>query len=214
MPIDIDTPHAPRIPVIRRRRLGEIFIGALIKTEQRQIVRDDEPQFKPNGRPRMELVVHMLALPGTTMHAGIGDIENLPEPGDTIRAILKGGGFGAWIEADSALRPRQVGDIITLTSDWAQAYDANGAPAGERITDQGTLDAIPRGRTVGIYGSVAIARPTAEAAEWVTRAEEAYLADRTELAPATPTVDPAAVFGDTATPAAAPAQAAANPFAA
>lgn len=221
MPIELDDQSSgPRSPVLRRRRLGEAFLGVLVRTDRRQQIKDNVPQTKPDGRPKNELVVTMLALPGTTMNAGLGDNESVPEPGDTVRAILKGGGYGAWIEADQALKPRQVGDVVLMTSDYAQVYDADGRPTGERLTDQGSLDAVPRGRSVGVYGSVAIRRPGAEEASWVTKAEEAYLAaeqaQRTQL----PTVDPDEVFAAAGQapapqPAAqpAPAPGAPNPFA-
>jgi hypothetical protein len=176
MPIELSTPTTARTPVLRRRQLGESFVGALVNFQARQQIKDDKPLVKPNGKPKMELVVTMVALPGATMNAGLGDDEAPPAPGEVVRTILKGGGYGAWIDADKALKPRQVGDIVILTSDQAQAYDANGAPLGSTITSQDEIVALKmKGKTVGIYGSTSIRRPTAAEAEWVTKAEEAYL---------------------------------------
>jgi hypothetical protein len=175
MPIELSSPTSARTPVLRRRQLGESFVGALVRFEQRQQIRDEVPLVKSNGKPRMELVVTMVALPGATMNAGLGDDESVPEPGDVVRVILKGGGFGAWIDADKALKPRQVGDIVVITSDHGQVYSASGTPEGQPLTSQDEVVAAKmKGKTVGIYGSLTIRRPTAAEAQWVTAAEAAY----------------------------------------
>lgn len=175
MPIELNSPTTARTPVLRRRALGESFVGALVNFDQRQQIKDDQPVVKANGKPRMELVVTMVALPGCTMNAGLGDEESVPEPGDIVRVILKGGGFGQWIDADKALKPRQVGDIVILTSDHAQIYSASGAPEGQPVTDQAAIDAARmKSKTVGIYGTLQIRRAGPAEAQWVTAAEAAY----------------------------------------
>ena len=183
MPIELDTPTGTRTPVLRRRKLGETFHGALTDVpKQRDVLKRndttgaDEPVLKPNGKRKQELVVTMVALPGCTMNAGLGDEESIPEPGDIVRVILKGGGYGAWIEADKALRPRQVGDIVTLTTTYGQAYDAQGSASGGHLLTQAEVDAIPRGRTVGLYGDLDIRRATTDEQGWVNAAEDAYKA--------------------------------------
>lgn len=175
MPITLDTPTGERYPVLRRRRLGETFIGAICKLpEQRDVLKDGQPVLKDNGKPRKELVVTMVTMPGTTMGAGLGDTESVPAPGDIVRVILKGGGFGAWIEADNSLKPRQVGDVVTLTSAYGQAYDASGRPLGGRIEDQDSIDRVPRTQALGIYGPLTIRRATPAEQSWVQAAEAAY----------------------------------------
>lgn len=180
MPIELNTPTVNRTPVLRRRALGESFVGALVNFEQRQQIKrgddgQDRPVVKANGKPRNELVVTMVALPGCTMNAGLGDEESVPEPGDVVRIILKGGGFGQWIDADKALKPRQVGDIVIITSDHAQVYSASGAPEGQPVTDQAAIDAARmKSKTVGIYGEVQIRRASPTEAQWVAAAETAY----------------------------------------
>lgn len=180
MAIELTSPTTNRTPVLRRRVIGESFVGALVNFEARQqIKRGDDGQERPvvksNGKPRMELVVTMVALPGCTMNAGLGEEEAPPEAGDVVRTILKGGGYGAWIDADKALLPRYVGDIVVLTSDHAQLYSAQGTPEGQPITDQdAVMQAKMRGKTVGIYGSLTIRRATPSEAQWVQAAEAAY----------------------------------------
>ena len=179
MTITLEEAGTIRTPVLRRKRIGEEFVGALVRTTQRDVLKRDDatgtdrPVLKANGKPRQELVVTLVTI-SSTMAAGLGEEVAVPEPGDIVRSILKGGGFGQWIEANGLLKPRQVGDIVTITSEWGQAYDAHGAPTGDKLTTQAQLDAVPRERSLGVYGSVAIRRATPAETEWVTAAETAY----------------------------------------
>lgn len=179
MTITLEEAGTTRTPVLRRKRIGEEFVGALVRTTQRDVLKRDDatgtdrPVLKANGKPRQELVVTLVTI-SSTMAAGLGEEVAVPEPGDIVRSILKGGGFGQWIEANGLLKPRQVGDIVTLTSEWGQAYDAHGAPTGDKLTTQAQLDAVPRERSLGVYGSVAIRRATPAETEWVSAAETAY----------------------------------------
>lgn len=179
MTITLEEAGTTRTPVLRRKRIGEEYVGALVRTTQRDVLKRDDatgtdrPVLKANGKPRQELVVTLVTI-SSTMAAGLGEEVAVPEPGDVVRSILKGGGFGQWIEANGLLKPRQVGDIVTLTSEWGQAYDAHGAPTGDKLTTQAQLDAVPRERSLGVYGSVAIRRATPAETEWVSAAETAY----------------------------------------
>ena len=136
MTITLEEAGTTRTPVLRRKRIGEEFVGALVRTTQRDVLKRDDatgtdrPVLKANGKPRQELVV--------------------------------------------TLKPRQVGDIVTLTSEWGQVYSAAGDPTGDKLTTQAQLDAVPRERSLGVYGSVAIRRATPAETEWVTAAETAY----------------------------------------
>ena len=179
MTITLEEAGTTRTPVLRRKRIGEEYVGALVRTTQRDVLKRDDatgtdrPVLKANGKPRQELVVTLVTI-SSTMAAGLGEEVAVPEPGDIVRCILKSGGFGQWIEANGLLKPRQVGDIVTLTSEWGQAYDAHGAPTGDKLTTQAQLDAVPRERSLGVYGSVAIRRATPAETEWVAAAETAY----------------------------------------
>ena len=179
MTITLEEAGTTRTPVLRRKRIGEEYVGALVRTTQRDVLKRDDatgtdrPVLKANGKPRQELVVTLVTI-SSTMAAGLGEEVAVPEPGDIVRSILKGGGFGQWIEANGLLKPRQVGDIVTLTSEWGQVYSAAGDPTGDKLTTQAQLDAVPRERSLGVYGSVAIRRATPAETEWVTAAETAY----------------------------------------
>lgn len=167
--------RATGTPVVKRTAIGEVFLGAIVKTEQRPVLRDGaEVINERTGRPRQELVVTCVALPGTTAPAGIKDHTSVPEPGELVRLILRGGAFGQWIEARNAHRggSLHVGDIVRQVVDHAQAYDAAGSKRGGQITDQAAVDALPRGVTVGFYGPLTLHEPKDQS--WVAKAEAAY----------------------------------------
>ncbi len=184
-----DTVRAPALPVVKRTAIGQTFNGAVASTivQRDRLGRDDVtrqlvPILKPNGKPRQELVVTCIVLPGTTAPVGIGEDEHVPEPGDICRLILKGKAFGDWIECKTALgRPVNIGDVVTQTTDTAQSYDAHGNPTGGALTTQAEIDAQPRGRSVGIYGPLTLRAPRQDS-EWIARAEAAYHALKEPIA--------------------------------
>jgi hypothetical protein len=180
MPIQLEEERKPSTPVVKRTALGQKFNGAVLRVDQRDRLKKDDatgqmvPILKPNGAARQELVVTCMTLPGTTAPAGIGEVEGVPEPEDVVRLILKGKAFGDWIEAKNNLgRGIQVGDIVTQITDRAQVYDAQGNASGPELTDQAAVNAVPRGRSVGIYGPVTLRAPK-EGSDWVAKAETAY----------------------------------------
>jgi hypothetical protein len=135
-------------PVIRQQRLGEVAYLAVVRTEQRDRLRRNQSNGEmepiPNGsdrqgRPRFrqEMVIHALALPGTTMEARLGDEGGVPAAGDRVRLILKARGFGDWIEARRGHRKGKlnVGDVLTLETRWAQQYDQDGNAKGPKIDE-------------------------------------------------------------------------------
>lgn len=196
MPIPLnDGAGAAGYPVVKRQRIGETFVGAVVRTEQRPVLKDGEQVLKPNGKPRMELVVTALAMPGTTAPAGIRDNTAVPAPGDRVRLILRGGAFGQWIEAGDALGGLQVGDVVTQVTEWAQAYDANGGPKGPKMTTQAEIDALPRSTTVGIYGPLTLRRAAPGEESWVTAAEAAYRDTAERIALDDDTATPPSVAG-------------------
>lgn len=190
MPIDLnDQSAAIGTPVLRQQRIGEMAAIAIIRTEQRDRLRrnpsTNQMERIPNGIDRngqpkfkQELVIHGIALPGTTMAAGISGNVAVPAPGERCRLILKAKGFGDWIEARKHHRNGglQVGDVLTLMTEHAQQYDQAGQPKGPKITDQATADATPRGVTIGFYGAMALQPGTDPA--WIEAAENAYRADQ------------------------------------
>lgn len=181
MPIGLqeDTPRTST-PVVKRQRFGDKFVGAIVRFEQRDVQKRNEttgvmtPQMKPNGKARQELVVHCLAMEGTTSVAGIGDDNGVPGPGTEVRLILRGGAFGDWIEARKGHRDGglNVGDVVVQKVEWAQAYNANGQAQGGKITTQADADALPRTTSVGFYGPLTLHEPKDQAL--VEEAEAAY----------------------------------------
>lgn len=188
MAITLEDTARTGYPVLRHQLIGEMAQLALIQWEQRDrlmldhdnqyvrirngIGRDGQPKFK------QELVVHAIAMPGTTMEVKQGEEFICPSPGDRVRLILKGKAFGNWIEARKTHRngTLQVGDLIITGTDLAQAYDQTGKPKGQPIKNQQEALNIPRGTTVGFYGPLELAEPTEP--QWVEAAEQAYLADK------------------------------------
>jgi hypothetical protein len=187
MAIELPDSASTSTPVIKSQKIGEVARIALVRWEQRAMKRDGQEVINPRtGKPRNEMIIHGLALPGTTALAGIGDLQEVPAPGTPCRFILRGGGFGQWIEARKGHRNGKlcVGDVVVRTVDYAQAYDAAGAPKGGRITTQAEVDKLPRSTTIGFYGPITIEAANDEA--MVAQAEAAYRAwqdnQRTELA--------------------------------
>lgn len=199
--IILEEPRAAGYPVVKRTEIGQTFIGAVLKAEQRdRLKRGDDgtmvPIIKPNGKHSQEMVVTCLTMPGTTAPAGLGDTENVPEPGDIVRLILKGKAFGDWIEGKRALPGGTlgVGDVVTQTTAVAQVYDAQGNPSGPEITRQADVTAArAKGRSVGIYGPLTLAAAES-GSEWLAKAVDTY---RTLATPVeTPAASAAGGFAD------------------
>lgn len=175
MTIPLDEPRAKGLPVVKRTALGQQFNGMLVRQERRNILKNGEPVINERGKPKQELVLTTLALPGTTAPAAIGDTQGVPEVGDLVRLILRGAAYSEWIEQTNALgRPVQVGDVVEQTTTHGQAYTAEGKPDGAKLTTQPQIDAVPRSKTLGIYGPLTVRPATTAEAAYVARAEQAY----------------------------------------
>ena len=195
MPIDLnDDVQRTSTPVVKRQRIGDKFVGAIVKFDQRDVMKKNEktgllePSLKPNGKAKQELVVTCVTMPNTTSPAGIGDTNGVPKPGDIVRLILRGGAFGDWIEARKTHRNGglRVGDVVVQTVEFAQCYDAGGSPKGPKITDQAVADDVPRNTAIGFYGPLSLHEPKDD--EWVAKAEAAYR-ETTSITLAAPVAD-------------------------
>src|ERR1700752_5274794 len=96
MPIQLEEEYKPGLPVVKRTALGEKFYGAVVRIDTRNRLKRDEPTkrmvplLRDDAKPRQELVVTCMTLPGTTASVGLGDNEFVPEPETLVRLILKG----------------------------------------------------------------------------------------------------------------------------
>jgi len=188
MAIEInDSGNHVSYPIVKRQRIGETCKLAVIRWEQRDQLKDDEVTgqkvkipngFDRSGRPKFkqELVIQAVAVAGD-MVAAIGDKSGVPAPGDRVRVILKGKGFGNWIDARKAHRGGKfnVGDVMLLATTHAQAWNSNKTAKGPEIRNQADADAVPRGTSIGFYGTLSL--EAGQEARWVEAAEAAYLDD-------------------------------------
>lgn len=207
MPINLEEERVPLPPVVKRTAIGQVFYGAVVLVNQRNRLKKDErtgeltPIMKGNGKAKQELVITCLTLPRTTAPVGLGEDEHVPEEGELVRLILKGKSFGDWIETKNALgRPVQVGDVVSQTTDRAQVYDAHGNPSGSELTTQAEVNAVPRGRSVGIYGPITLRAPK-DGSEWVAKAEEAYYQVKESISAETASVTQQGSYDDEPPPA-------------
>jgi hypothetical protein len=188
MAIEInDAGNYVSLPIIKHQRIGESCKVAVIRWEQRDRLKDD-PITKQkvkipngldrNGQPKFkqELVIQAVAISGD-MVASIGDRSSVPVPGDRVRLILKGKAFGDWIDARKKHRNNRfnVGDVLSFDTTHAQAWNSDASPKGPKILTQADADAVPRGTSIGFYGTLALV-PGQEAA-WIEAAETAYRED-------------------------------------
>jgi hypothetical protein len=181
---------------VKRTALGQTFVGALVVLRQRDVMkRNDrtgltEPVAKNDGsgKNRQELVLTLVAMPGTTTPAGLAGVEAIPEPGDKVRLILRGASFGQWIEAKRDHGGLETGDVVSLVTEYGQAFNGPGSAIGPKLTTQAEVDAVPRGTSVGIYGTLTLRKPTPAEAKWAELADAAYFEQRAR----TPIADPGA----------------------
>lgn len=164
-------------PVVKRRAIGEVFVGAITGIEQRDAKKiDGTPRLNAKGTQAKEAIVSCLSMPPTTMPAGLGGRDAVPTAGDEVRAIFVSGGLAQWIEAQRNLGGSvNVGDILVMTTDHGVLYDVSGNKKGEFRT-QAEIDAyvLPRTENIGLRGELRVRRAKPEEAEWVQRAERAY----------------------------------------
>ena len=221
MPIEInESANYVSYPIVKHKAVGEYCRLAVIRWEQRaQLKKDSITQQMvkiPNGVDRnnnpkykQELVIHAIVVNGN-MQAAIGDASGIPASGDRVRVILKAKAFGDWIEQRKLHRGGkfQVGDLLDLQTTHAQQYDQNGVPKGAEIRDHTIAAAVPRGVTLGFYGTLTLS-PGADS-QATAAAEAAYRADeeaqRQRSAVQLPAMDPACndEFGGIQSPAEVP----------
>lgn len=195
MPIELDKPQGGGAPVIKRKVIGEEFVGGLIRFDNRDqqddngnpIPKLDYKTGQPTGKNKQELVVHLLTL-NSTMQAGLGQENMVPERGQVVRLILKGGGYGQWIDSLKAFyadnpdlgRGFSVGDLVGLGTDEAIRYRSMGDHAElGKMTAQAEVndyfagrDPQDRSESVGFRGPLGM-QPATDAA-FTVECEQAY----------------------------------------
>lgn len=188
MTIQLDGERTASTPVLKRREIGERYIGVVVNREQRGRLKDGAPLMKDNGKQAQELVATLLTIK-STMIAGLGSVEQVAQPGDIVRLISAGGAFAQWIEALRQMpRALQVGDVVELHTTHAELYEGNSS--GKKIGEFKTQDHIDAhrqkhfrnpagGGTIGMRGTIVIRPPKADEATWVDKAEAAHMAAKT-----------------------------------
>lgn len=156
-------------PVIKRLNIGEKFVGGLIKTEERDLMKKNrvtgqlETVLKPNGRPARQLVVYLL-VKESTMNAGTGENERTPQRGEIVRALFDRGGYHQWIEARKTLEgPLKVGTLVAMNTTHIVRFppgDGAQQPCGEIHTQEELnaylVDPTKRNENIGRRGEVAM----------------------------------------------------------
>lgn len=109
MAIPTDTTGGSGAPFAKLVELGDTLIGACgsdPKHSKRQArnFESGEPALKPDGKPRLEEILHLVAMPGTTARTGDPDngYETI-EPGTVVRYALSGFKWGQVIDARKEL---------------------------------------------------------------------------------------------------------------
>lgn len=198
MAIPLGNSRGPSTPVIKRRVIGEAFVGAIVNMANRpSLDTRGEPKLNAKGNPATETVVTCLVMPNTTMVAGIGGVDAVPAAGDTVRAIFTSGGLAQWIEAQRAINGNvNVGDVLIMTTTHAVIYDQSARAKGElRTGEEVAAYDLSRMESLAFRGDVRVRAAKPDEAEWVERAEAAYRTDTAiALTPASVSV-PAAAGG-------------------
>lgn len=163
-----DTSRGAGYPVIRRRNIGEKFVGGLIKQEWRDLQKKNsdgewETVFKAPGKPAKQLVVHVLTKEAT-MPAGLGEDESAPTRGQIVRLILDRGAAAQFLQARDAYGgPLKVGLLIGMNTTHGIRYNATTYKELGQLDTQADLDDwrqspanTQRKESVGMRGEIAI----------------------------------------------------------
>jgi len=191
--IPLDTERGPSTPVLKRKRIGEEFVGMVVE----QKLRDHRTMagvvvMKADGvTPKQEQMLTVVTI-SSTMVVGLGQEEHTATPGEVVRIIFASGGLSTWIDTKDAFkrsagRGLNVGDVVTLSHTYAEVY----AGAGSKPTNVATQEEADRyraqGRQIGYRGPVVVRQPTAaEGAAW---AEQVFAARAATVAAPAISVD-------------------------
>lgn len=176
MPIVLGREAKPQPPVLKKSKIGEKFLGVVVRETSRNRTRDGQVVLKRDSdKPAKQLVVTLLTI-GSTQSVSLGEDTHVPEPGEMVRLIEQGGGYASWIEAVRGLnRPLQVGDVLQFECTHAELFDTDGKPLKRFDTQEQVVAQRMKGGSIGFRGSMVLRAPAPSEAEWVTKAEAAYM---------------------------------------
>ena len=195
------TAGASGAPFAKLIKLGDILTGAFGGSSTRQQVNFNtkEPLFKDDGKPRLEEVMHFIAMPGTKAWTGERDAPQSIDEGDHVRFSVKGHTWGQVIDGRKALPAYSgfragdmcSGDVYTIeligwsvkTENPAAAKAAGFTVVEGRIImrtqdekNRYVLARSERGENTNVGNDIhiTIRRPTADEKRWEQLADELY----------------------------------------
>jgi len=181
MPVDNPNPTSGSTPVVKATAIGQKMVGALCDFPfRRDRLKDGQPQINERtGKPRQQLVLTMVAMPGTTTVVGKAGEERPVVEGEVVRMILNGGAFGSFIEAEGAHKAispsgARVGDVVEWDIEFAQAWNEDATKRGGELRTQAEADKVPRNVSLGFYGPISLRAATAAEAQWDEKACQMY----------------------------------------
>jgi hypothetical protein len=212
MAIPADTGAGNGAPFAKFRDCGDVLVGAFASdpSKSRRQVRNFDtqaPEVKPDGSPRLEEVLHLVAMPGTTAITGDLTAPNSIEEGAHVRFAVSGYKWGQLIDARKQLPAHAgfaagtpcSGDVLTITlvgwsaetKNAAAATAAGFTVADDRIILRSQDDkdryVLAQSRNGGNTNpakdyEITLRRPTAEEKRWEQAADELYLTKPWETA--------------------------------
>lgn len=195
------TAGASGAPFAKLMRLGDKIEGAFGGSATRQQVNFDTkaPLYKDDGKPRLEEVMHFVAMPGTKAWTGDRDDPQPIDEGDHVRFSVKGHTWGQVIDGRKALPPYGgfrsgemcSGDVYTIEligwsvkSETPAFAKANGLTVVDgrivmRTTDEKNRYVLARSErgentNVGNDIHITIRRPNPDEKRWEQLADELY----------------------------------------
>ena len=231
MAIAADSGAGTGAPFIKFTEHGMTFVGAFASDpgkSRRQKLNFDtkKPEWKDDGAPLLEEVMHFVAMPDTT--AGTGDRDALTqiEPGQHVRFSVSGHKWGQVIDARKALPAANgfaagqtcSGDVYTITlAGWSaetknpQAAEKAGFTVVDgrivlRSQDDKDRYVLAQSRSGGntnpaVDYEITIRRPAPGDKRWEQLADELYLTKPWEVAaPAVAQADDVGYDGDKEAP--------------
>lgn len=169
------------IPFAKFLKPGDTLIGSFGGGVRRQQRKFQSPDLatKPDGSPKMEEILHFVAMPGTT--AVTGDLDKgeteVIKPGETVRYAVSGYRWKQLIDARRQLPAyanvkagsEASGDVVTITmTGWSAATDnpQGAVNAGLRVADGRILMSSDEEHERWVLAQVRAGKPANAAKEY------------------------------------------------